>query len=299
MRSTETRAPVHGVADHLGECPLWDNNSQTLVWISIHERLLHRWRPDGEAEPATARLTKRIGSIGLCEDAGLLIAALEDEIALLDPNGVRLSGTFIADPRAPTVRLNDGRVAPDGAFLVGGIDEGEPQAPVASLYRWRVGAAPEILLDGISCTNALAFSPDGATLYFADMPSRRIESFRYSPSGLSDRRPFFEFGDRPGLPDGSAVDAEGFVWNAVWGGGAVIRLDPDGKVEREIRLPVSNPTCAAFGGEDLGTLFITTARFGLPPESLAREPLAGRMFACRPGVVGLPEHRIRIGDHHV
>ena len=286
--------PIGGSRDHLGESPVWDVARGSLSWVSIHERLVRRWTLAQEQHPETVELSRRVGAIGLCGPDGYVVA-LEDGIGLLDADLATSGDLTPVEADRPTTRLNDGRVAPDGAFVVGGMHEGEPQEPLAALHRWHADGRVEMLLDGISCANAIAFSPDGAKMYFADMPTRRIDVFDYGPDGVRDRRPFFALGDRPGLPDGSAVDEEGFVWNAVWGGSVVLRIDPDGVVERELRLPVTNPTCVAFGGDDLDILFVTTARFGLSEAALAREPLAGCLLACRPGVRGRPEHRIPAG----
>jgi L-arabinonolactonase len=125
------------------------------------------------------------------------------------------------------------------------------------------------------------------------MPTRRIDAFDYdlASGAISNRRVFASLADEPGLADGSIVDAEGCLWNAQWRGSKLVRYRPDGSVEREVPLPISNPTCMAFGGPDLDILFVTTAWFTLSPEQRAAEPLAGNVFAFRPGVRGRKEAR--------
>jgi L-arabinonolactonase len=124
------------------------------------------------------------------------------------------------------------------------------------------------------------------------MPTRRIDQFDYDElGGIRNRRLFASFENLGGLPDGSTVDSEGCLWNAVWGGGKVVRFAPDGRLDREIKLPVTNPTCVAFGGEDLNVLFVTSAWFGLTDSQRESEPFAGSLFAVEPGVRGRPEHR--------
>jgi L-arabinonolactonase len=173
------------------------------------------------------------------------------------------------------------------------MDEGAPQEPLARLYGLDANRSVSILLSGISCTNSLCWSPDGRTLYLTDMPTRRIDAFDYDlKNGVaSNRRVFTSLANEPGLADGSIIDADGYLWNAQWQGSKLVRYRPDGSVEREVRLPVSNPTCMAFGGPDLDLLFVTTAWFTLTPEQRTAEPFAGSLFAFRPGVRGRKETR--------
>ncbi|MCY1553429.1 L-arabinolactonase [compost metagenome] len=144
--------------------------------------------------------------------------------------------------------------------------------------------------------NSLAFSPDGRTLYFTDTPSRTIFRVDYAVDGsLGEPVPFVKLPQSEGFPDGSAVDAAGGLWNAQWDGGCVVRYDRHGNESARILLPVSRPTCPAFGGPDLETLFITSARIGIPAEGLTRQPHAGGVFAAHPGWRGLPEARFVLG----
>jgi L-arabinonolactonase len=147
------------------------------------------------------------------------------------------------------------------------------------------------LIEDVSCANSTCFSPDGTRMYFADTPRREIWSYAYDPAtgALGARTVLSSFAAEPGVPDGSCVDAEGAVWNAEWGGHRVVRILPDGTIDRVVALPVSQPTCCAFGGEALDTLFITTSRLGLSAERLQAEPEAGALFAFRPGVSGLAD----------
>jgi sugar lactone lactonase YvrE len=146
------------------------------------------------------------------------------------------------------------------------------------------------LMDGIFCPNSLAFSPDGRTLYFTDTRKGDIRQANTNSDRL-ELRPFAASDIAPGRPDGSTVDAEGCLWNTRTGGGRVIRLDPNGRLVSTLHLPVSQPTACAFGGADLATLYVTTARQRLSAEQLADEPWAGDLFAFDVGVNGLPEHR--------
>jgi L-arabinonolactonase len=128
-------------------------------------------------------------------------------------------------------------------------------------------------------------------MYFADTPTGQIWSYDYdADSGaVSNKRVFADFSDQPGIPDGSIVDAEGFLWNAQWNGYRVVRYRPDGTIDRIVDMPVMNPTCVAFGGKDLDILFVTTARYLMTPEQIEAEPLSGGLFAVKVDVQGLNE----------
>jgi len=147
------------------------------------------------------------------------------------------------------------------------------------------------LFDGVACANGICFSPDGRTMYFADSPARKIWSFEYdiAPEAISNRRVLATFDAQPGLPDGSCIDADGCIWNAQWNGGCVVRFTPDGRVDRVVPVPVLNPTCVAFGGAALDTLYITTARYLMTAEQVAAAPHSGALFAYVPGVKGLTD----------
>jgi L-arabinonolactonase len=162
--------------------------------------------------------------------------------------------------------------------------------PVSAVWRVDPDLSVTRLFDAVACANGLCFSADGRTMYFADSPTRRIEAFDYDvESGLPSARRTIAVLDGPGVPDGSCIDAEGFVWNAVWEGYRVERRAPDGRLDRVVEVPVRKPTCCSFGGRDLDTLFITSSRLGEGEEDLAREPEAGGLFAVRPGVRGVAD----------
>ena len=293
LRIDDRPALVLDCRQQLGECPLWDERSGRLVWVNIHAGEIWSWDPFA-GEPATmVALDGRVGAIGLRGEGGLVLAMERGFALLTEPGADATPAAAITDMPA-TVRLNDGRIDPVGRFVCGGMDEAEPQRPIASLYALDGTGRLDRRLDGIHCTNSLCWSPDGRTMYFTDMPSRRIDAFDYDPEAgaVGDRRTFARL-DGPGLADGSVVDAEGCLWNAQWGGGQLVRYTPDGRVDRTVELPVTNPTCPVFGGPDLDILFVTSAWFGLAGPVRAAEPAAGGLFAFRPGVRGLPEHRFQ------
>jgi L-arabinonolactonase len=267
----------------LGESPVWDEREQVLYWVNIHAAELWAWRAGAAAR--TIKMPERVGAIGLRESGGLVLA-LESGFALLDGFDAPLHTIRRVETPAHT-RMNDGRVDPFGRFVCGGMNEETPQRSNAALYVLAGDGEVTLLLEGIGCSNSLCWSPDGRTLYFSDMPTGRIDAFDYDArtGAISNRRRFATL-NRPGAPDGSIVDAEGHVWNAQWGGAKLVRYRPDGSVEREVSLPVSNPSCLAFGGPDLDILYVTSALFTVVAAARAGVPLAGCLFAFRPGVRG-------------
>jgi sugar lactone lactonase YvrE len=148
---------------------------------------------------------------------------------------------------------------------------------------------------GIVIPNSLAWSPDSRTMYFADSVRDLIWSFDYDLAAgtMSNERVFFDCTENPGSPDGSCIDADGCLWNAEYGGWRLVRYTPAGKIDRVIELPVQNPTCCCFGGENLDTLYVTSAAQKLSADELRSQPLAGSVFAVRPGSTGLPESRFK------
>ncbi|MDR5839131.1 SMP-30/gluconolactonase/LRE family protein [Caballeronia sp. LZ034LL] len=276
----------------LGESPVWDDLTQTLHWTNIHAREMWSWKPSSrDSAPVVRTMPERIGALGLRAGGGLVLA-LERGFATLDDGSLEPQPLAALTAPVARTRLNDGRVSPDGRFLCGGMNEETPQRANAALHSLDADHRVHDLLPGIACANSLCWSPDGGTLYFSDMPTRRIDAFDYADGALANRRVFAELAT-PGAPDGSIVDEEGFLWNAQWGGAKLVRYAPDGTVDREVPLPVSNPTCMIFGGLELDIMFITTAWFTLDDTQRAREPHAGSLFAWRPGVRGLASPRYR------
>jgi sugar lactone lactonase YvrE len=168
-----------------------------------------------------------------------------------------------------------------------------PRQPVGSLYRLEPDGSCMRMRSDISVPNSICWSPDDRTMYFADTHVGMLWAYQFDleRGTLRNERVFADCSNRPGKPDGSCVDADGCVWNAEYGGGRVVRYRPDGKIDLAVELPVANVTCCCFGGADLSTLYISTARQRMSAEQLAREPLAGGLFACRPGARGMVEAR--------
>jgi sugar lactone lactonase YvrE len=282
----QVEAAVSG-RDLLGECPLWDERERVLWWVDIHAPAVKRLDPAS----ATVRrfpMPEPVGSLALRSGSGLL-AALQSGIFMMDSEGA-LARLARPENHPADHRLNDGRCDRAGRFWVGSMNDAT-MAPTGSLYRLSADGSCLRVRNAISVPNSLAWSPDGRTMYFADSPRDTIWRYDYSPGdGEASSERVFARTER-GHPDGSCVDADGCLWNAQYSGSRVVRYTPAGRVDRVIELPVSRPTCCAFGGPQLDILYITSASQGLSAEKLARQPLAGSLLAVRPGVRGLAESR--------
>jgi len=284
----------------LGESPLWHPDEQVLYWVDIPGLQLNRH------DPATGRhqawhFTSEPACIAPLLGGGLLLA-MRDGLWRFD----LATGTRHPVARPPydpaAQRFNDGKADAQGRFWVGTIDDRrEPSAALFCLD----GGGLRRMADGIAASNGLAFSPDGRTLLWADTKGHRIQAFDLDASdgSLSRQRLFAQFPLRDaaaplagygGRPDGAAMDSEGAYWVAMFEGQRLLRLAPDGSQLAELPLPVRCPTMPCFGGPDLKTLYITTARDKRPADELAAQPLAGCVLQCRVPVAGLPAHMARL-----
>jgi sugar lactone lactonase YvrE len=229
------------------------------------------------------------GSVVLRGTDGLVVG-LQSGLYSFHP-ATRSLGLCLGFPgRHPDDRTNDARCDRQGRLWFTRMrDFG--RASTGGLYRLDVSADPIELISGVTIPNAICFSPDGRRFYFADTPKESLDAFEIAEAGVSFRRlgAVIPPGLVPGRPDGATVDSEGYVWNARFGGGCVVRSAPDGSSHVVYPLPVSRPTSCSFGGDRLDRLYITTARQGLDAAALAAEPLAGALLAIDPGVRGLAE----------
>jgi sugar lactone lactonase YvrE len=250
--------------------------------------LTHDWATGRTHEVAVGG---PVGSIGLARD-GRLVAALEAGIALVDPATGALEPLADIAHQRPEMRLNDGRCDPAGRFWVGSMREALDE-PAGVLYRVEPDGRVVAEADDIICSNGLAFSPDGRTMYHADSRRRTVWRYAYDPAtgAATDRQVFCVASEGEGRPDGAAVDAEGCYWIARYAGWRVVRHAPDGSELFTLRVPVENPTMCAFAGDDLSTLVITSARGSLTDDQLRAQPLAGSVLAVEVAVAGLPEPR--------
>jgi sugar lactone lactonase YvrE len=258
------------------------------VRVDITHGLVHRWRPS-DGVVATSSFDGEVSAALPRHDGGHVVAVAR-EILLVEEDGARRRVASV-EPDRDDNRFNDCRCDPQGRLWAGTMSK--VRAPdTAALYRLVPGGEIESVVAPTTLSNGMGWSPDGATFFFIDSVTQRIDSFAFDgrDGTLHDRRTFATIDPGDGLPDGLAIDVEGGVWVCLFGGGAVRRYDPSGRLDAVIPLPVTNPTCPAFGGPDLRTLYVTTARHRLAEPQLAREPLAGSVLALDPGVAGLPAH---------
>ncbi len=288
------------VHNTLGEGVLWCDREQLLYWTDIHASTLWRYRPhDGALHQWD--LPERLASFALCEADGWLLLGLASRLAFFHPASGRLSPVTEVEAGLPT-RLNDGACDRQGRFVFGTLHEppgGGPKQPVGGYYRLNHDLSLERLpLAGVAISNSIAFSPDGDTMYFCDSLTRMIQCCDYGDV-VGPPRVFVELDDPRGEPDGSSVDSEGGLWNAQWGLGRVVRYTREGRMDRCIDVPASQPTRVAFGGTGLSTIYITSARDGLDDAALAAQPYAGALFALHSDIGGLPEPRFPGPPPHV
>jgi sugar lactone lactonase YvrE len=271
----------------LAEGPFWDAAHGQLRWVDILRGQVHA------LDPVTAGHTGfetggELGTAGLTRDGGLVLA-LSDHFALAGDDGadLRRLGDFSVD--GSVFRFNDGKPDPWGSFWAGTCTLAD-KGPPCALYRLAPDGSVTELFGGIGLSNGLDWTDDRQSFYFADSHGGGVDVFATDPEtgALSGRRQFIPVSG--GLPDGLTLDAEGGLWLAVWGSGELRRYAPDGRLDTVVKLPVTQVTSAAFGGADLSTLYITTARENFTPAEVAAQPHAGDIFACTPGVTGRPPY---------
>jgi len=283
MRVLEAEVAVAARCE-LAEGPVWDASRGLLRWVDILAGHVHAFDPATGAQ-AWFDVGDPVGTVGLTR-SGRLVLALVDGFALADYDGrqlARLPG-FAID-RA-VARFNDGKPDPWGNFWAGTMAWAETGGPSCSLYRLSPDGTVTELLGAVSLSNGLDWSDDRKAFYYADSNTGGVDLFDTDPDtgALAGRRRFVSVED--GVPDGLTLDADGCLWLAVWGSGELRRYTPDGRLDAMVRLPARQVTSAAFGGDDLGTLYITTARENFTAADLREQPHAGDIFACTPGVTG-------------
>ncbi|MFD0204439.1 MULTISPECIES: SMP-30/gluconolactonase/LRE family protein [Saccharothrix] len=263
----------------LGEAPTWDHASGTLLWVDVLGNEVHRYNPTRD-DDAVLEVPQHVGAAKPRSRGGLVLN-LRDGVALIDRDGVK---TWLVYWARDGVRGNDAAVDPAGRLWAGTMRYDED--PGGWLARVEPNGDAKVVLDKVSVSNGIGWSPDATLMYYVDSAERRIDVLDYDreTGEATNRRPLAEV--PRGLPDGLTVDASGAIWVALWGGAALHRYTPDGVLDREVELPVGQPTACCFGGPDFTDLYVTTARVGLSEGALSE--LAGSVLVL-PGVgEGLP-----------
>ncbi|SFC91049.1 SMP-30/gluconolactonase/LRE family protein [Massilia yuzhufengensis] len=285
-----TPIPLWEVQATLGEGVLWDAARRRIWFVDIKGRRIYCCAPDGGAR----RIWEAPSQVGFVVPTvnGGMVCGLEDGLYCFTESSGAFGRLLEVEGEATGNRFNDGYVDAGGHLWFGSMDNGET-ASTGALYRFD-GEQAARKDDGYVITNGPAVSPDGRRLYHTDTLARRVYQFDLADDGtLSNKRLFVEI-TGGGHPDGMAVDANGHVWVTTFGGWRIDRYDADGRKLGEVRFPCSNITKLAFGGEDLRTVYVTTARKGLAPRQLVEQPLAGALFTFRAETPGLPQHLLRL-----
>jgi sugar lactone lactonase YvrE len=273
----------------LGEGTLWDPAAGVLWWIDIWGPTIHRYDPATGVDDTWAA-PEYLGCLGLRSRGGLVLTMVSG-FYFFDP----ATGRFdpIADPEQDlaTTRFNDGKPDRQGRFWSGTMFEvaGRPIEFVGSLYRMDTDLSVHRMIEGIGCSNGLAFSPDSRTMYFSDSHSGRVDAYDFDPvtGDIENPRLFIDMTVTGGVADGATVDAEGCYWVTIPVTSKVCRYDPTGRLMQTIELPTDLPTCCEFGGPDLDILFVTTAVLNRPASHFAGQLNPGGLFAIDVGVKGL------------
>jgi sugar lactone lactonase YvrE len=281
----------------VGEGPIWDDRSGHLLFVDIDAHRVHRYEPSSGAHD-TFDCGEYVSAVVLDARGGYLVA-LQHDLARFDFDAGRLERMVTVDGDRHDLRFNDGCVDRHGRLWCGTLSL-KKEAGQAALYRVEMDGGPALqgprvtrMLTGVTNSNGIDWSPDGRFMYYVDTGTRRVDVFDVDEAAgtIANRRTLISIAERDGKPDGLIVDGEGHLWVALWQGSAVRRYGPDGTLVRQIDLPASCITKCAFGGADLRTLYITSARAALSEADLAREPLAGALFAVNPGVQGRTANR--------
>ena len=278
---------------NVGECPLWHPGEACLYWVDIGGFTVHRLHPASGAHRQW-RMATEPAALAINADGGLIVA-LRSSVVHLDTDTGTTREIVAAPYDTATTRFNDGRVDPAGRFWIGTIYEPRTEA-AAQMFCLERGQIRLAWSGGMTVSNGLGFSLDARTMYHADTTSHRIDRYRFDAATGTASKPerFAQFSmDKAhhygGRPDGAAVDAEGAYWCAMFEGARLLRFSPEAELLREIALPVRCPTMLAFGGDDLRTLYITSASHGRSQAELAQYPLSGRLLSLRVDVAGRTE----------
>lgn len=284
--------------DICGEAATWSADENRIYWVDINRFLVHRM--DASSRAVTSHLfDEPVVALSLTTCDGVLLVALGSKLILLDVEADAREDLDVQLSGAPGVRFNDGRTDPNGVFWIGSMGNNvghhgenlDVEDGLGKLFRFQAGGDLEEVEAGIGIANTLCWSPDHAIFYFGDTLKNEIRAYPFDMAtstigaGTSHCA-----GIERGLPDGSTIDVDGFLWNCRFGGSCIVRIAPDGTVDRVIEMPVKNITTCCFGGSDLSVLYVTTASVA----KAESDRLAGSLFAIETQTRGLPENRFKL-----
>lgn len=289
---------VAPTGDGCGEGILWNEDDACVYWTDILRFLVHRYDPRSDSVRSWL-FDEPVVGLAPTRRPGVLVVALSSRVVTWDVARDRRLDVLFVLPGTPAVRCNEMRADPHGNLWLGSMRNnvaanGEPidadGPPLGTLFRIAPDGSVDEQRTGVGISNTLCWSPMQDRMYFGDTRANCIWRYAYDAEGISGERAHFA-GHARGLPDGSAIDCEGFLWNCRFGGACVLRVSSDGWVERGVEMPVRNPTTCCFGGEDRRSLYVVSA--GLP--RAPGERLAGSLFRVDCGIEGLPAHRFAFG----
>lgn len=273
----------------MGESPVWDASAQRLLWTDIPAGTIHgldpetgqrwRWKFDGP-----------VGSFGLCY-SGRFVVAVADRVVLFEPETNAMEQLAHIPQAKSGMRLNDGKVGPDGAFWVGGMDASNDGAPAARLYRVSADGHVQCFAEGLSTSNGLAWNADGTRMYHSDSRGEMMldcYEFDSARGTARNRRRLAAIDERFGRADGGACDVEGHYWSCGPSQSRINRFSADGELLDWIDLPTLRPTMPCFGGADMRTVYVTSLSGGATEQELADHPLCGGIVSFRAPVAGVP-----------
>jgi sugar lactone lactonase YvrE len=268
---------------------MWSVKEQALYWVDILNGRLHRL---GHGHQHTWQFDEVVTSVAERSEVDGLVLTLRHGFAYFDPLTEKLERLATPEAHLPGNRFNDGKCDAKGRYWAGTVDFGCKE-PTGSLYRFDPTHEHVQIDTGYPVTNGPTWSLDQRTMYFNDSVNGRVFAFDFDPQtgNATNKRLFLQLSPDEGSPDGMTTDAEGGLWIAQWGAGRVTRRDERGNILQTVELPVSQVSSCTFGGPNLTTLFITSARVDLTEEQLEREPMAGGLFAVELDIPGLPAHK--------
>lgn len=281
---------VLAVQNLLGESPLWSVEEQCVYWVDQLGETLHRYDP-ATGDHTAQHLGVLVGAIGFRERGGFVVAT-KNGFATWDGEAL----AYIGDPEAdkPGSWFNDGKVDRQGRFWAGTMGS---EGPHNALYRLDPDGSIHTMETGVVVSNGIGWSPDDTTMYYHDTLANKVYAYDFDAASgaIANQRIFVDTTDEIGIPDGLTVDRDGFVWSVRTVGGYINRYDPDGTLERSIKMPVSYTTSCIFGGPNLDTLYITSLRTDLyaSADEIAAQPQLGDLFRLPVAAVGLPEPKFK------
>ena len=277
--------------NELGECVLWCERTGRLLWTDIPAATLWAYTP-ATGDTRSWAMPQKLASFAFTGDDDRLLLGLASGLAFFTFSSAAVTHICDVEPDLAATRINDGRCDRQGRFVFGMFNQKHsPREAIGGFYRLNCDLSLERLpLGPVAIANSICFSPDGTIMYYCDSLTKVIRCCDYGDQ-VGESRVFADLTGETGEPDGSTIDAEGYLWNARWGAGRLVRYAPDGSVERVLMLDAPQPTCVAFGGPLLDKVYATSARQWLSDAEVTAAPKSGGVFTLATDVIGLPEQR--------